>query len=45
MSTSAWELGFDTAEEMYPDSPVDNQPDLWLVRRIQPEYNPLLKNK
>ena len=22
---------------MYPDSPVEKQPDLWLVRRIEPE--------
>ena len=41
---STWELGFESPEEMYPDSPVEFQPDLWLVRRIEPETNVALKN-
>ena len=41
---STWELGFESPEEMYPDSPVEFQPDLWLVRRIEPETNAALKN-
>ena len=44
IDSSAWELGFDEKEEMYPDSPVEEQPDLWLVRRIEPETDIRLKN-
>ena len=44
IDSSAWELGFDQKEEMYPDSPVEEQPDLWLVRRIEPETDKRLKN-
>lgn len=45
MDRSAWELGFEGAAEMYPDSPVEDQPDIWIVRRIQPKYNPRLVNR
>ena len=44
LEMSTWELGFESPEEMYPDSPVEFQPDLWLVRRIEPETNVGLKN-
>ena len=44
LEMSTWELGFESPEEMYPDSPVEFQPDLWLVRRIEPETNAALKN-
>lgn len=44
LEMSTWELGFEQPEEMYPDSPVQFQPDLWLVRRIEPETNVALKN-
>jgi len=45
MDRSAWELGFEDAREMYPDSPVEDQSDIWVVRRIQPKYNPRLVNR
>jgi len=45
MDQSAWELGFDSAEELYPDSPTNHQPDIWLVRRVSPRYNPRLVNR
>ena len=45
MDRSAWELGFENSHEMYPDSPVEDQPDIWVVRRIQPKYNPRLVNR
>ena len=45
MDESAWELGFDSAEDLYPDSPTNQQPDIWLVRRISPKYNPRLVNR
>jgi len=44
LDMSAWELGFESPDEMYPDSPVEFQPELWLVRRIQPKTNVALKN-
>jgi len=44
METSAWELGFEQASDMYPDAPVQEQPDLWLVRRIEPETDVRFKN-
>jgi len=45
MERSAWELGFDSAEELYPDSPANVLPDIWLVRRTTPKYNPRLVNR
>ena len=45
MDRSAWELGFESPTEMYPDAPTDIQPDIWLVRRIQPKYNPRMVNR
>ena len=44
MATSTWELGFDEPVEMYPDSPVEEQPDLWLIRRVEPETDVRFKN-
>jgi hypothetical protein len=45
MEQSSWELGFESPVELYPDSPTEIQPDIWLIRRIQPKYNPRLVNR
>ena len=45
IESSAWELGFEEPAEMYPDSPVENQPDLWLVRRIEPETDVRIESR
>ena len=45
MERSAWELGFESSAEMFPDSPAETQHDIWLVRRTQPKYNPRLVNR
>ena len=45
IESSAWELGFEEPVEMYPDSPVEKQPDLWLVRRIEPETDVRIESK
>ena len=38
-------MGFEEPVEMYPDSPVEKQPDLWLVRRIEPETDVRIESK
>ena len=45
MERSAWELGFESSVELYPDAPTGLQPDIWLIRRTHPKYNPRLVNR